>query len=111
MFDLSRSVNPRLCFATASQRSQGSRRSSRRRKRGRRKVCFGFADFGLGVDENNEILSFFLPSLIGKSCKSTVRLCDSFTAAIDKASGEQKKLKKKKKRKEKKKSLFLLCGF
>ncbi len=64
----------------------------------------------LGVDENNEILSFFLPSLIVKSCKSTVRFCDSFTA-IDKASGEQKKLKKKKKRKEKKKSLFLLCGF
>jgi hypothetical protein len=84
---------------------QGNRRSSR----GRRKVCFGFADFGLRVDENNEIQSFFLPSLIVKSCKSTVRLCDSFTV-IDKASGEQKKLKKKK-RKEKKKSLFLLCGF
>ncbi len=55
----------------------------------------------------NEILLFFLPSLIVKSWKSTALFSNSFPA-VDKASGEEKKQTKLK---EKKRSLFLFCRF
>ncbi len=53
-------------------------------------VCFVSAGFGLGVAENNEILLFFLPSLIVKSWKSTALFSNSFPA-LDNASGEENK--------------------
>jgi hypothetical protein len=59
----------------------------------------------------NEILLFFLPSLIVESCKSTALFSNSLPA-VDKGSGEEKKkTKQKEKEKEKKRSLFLFCRF
>jgi hypothetical protein len=63
----------------------------------------------------NEILLFFLPSLIVESWKSTALFSNSLPA-VDKGSGEEKKKTKQKqketeKEKEKKRSLFLFCRF
>jgi hypothetical protein len=62
-------------------------------------ACFVSAGFSLGVAEKNEILLFFLPSLIVEIWKSTALFSNSFPA-VDKASGEEKKRRSRRRRRE-----------